>query len=515
MGSVSNDKNLPADSRLATLLNNVNAVQAVARAVEGTLGPRGLDTMLVDDDGRVMITNDGVTILEEMDVTHPAAQMMINIARSQQREVGDGTTTATLLAAALVAEGARQVQRGVPVTRVIEGIRAGVAEAIRELKRLAFQVKDLKEDWLHHIAYIAGRENGDIARLVLEGAQVVGIEKMQEPDFSLRDLIFAREGAENELFHGILLNKMPISRDMPTELEKVKVLIFKDALAPEEIDDEALGTEIGFQRFLDLKEAYRSYLSKLKDVGVGFIILAKSCDSLAEEFCIDHGIMVLQHIPPEELHRVAEHTGARVLKRTALSKQVEELASCTGKADKVEVDEQSRQVRILGGKGKPAATMLIGAATKEVAGERERIAKDAASAVQATLKGGYLPGGGSIELYLSQYLDQWKTTIRGMGVFGVEAVSAALQRPFLQMVSNGGYNPIEKMEMVKEAQEEAGSASIGLDFESGQRMEMLDAGVVDPAPVKIHALKIAGEVSEAILRIHTVLRRKPVLREDE
>lgn len=512
-GKDNRSRNLPVDERWSTLLNNVNAVQAVARAVEGTIGPKGLDTMLVDEDGNVIITNDGITILEEMEVSHPAASMMINIARSQQEKVGDGTTTATLLAAALVVEGAHQVQRGVPLTRVIEGIRSGVTEAINELNRIAMPVHSIQDERLYHIAYIAGREHEDIARLVMNGARVIGLEKMKEPDFHFPELISAREGAENELFQGVLINRIPVSREMPYQLKEAKVLILQDALAPEEVDDEALGTEAGFQRFLALKEAFSKNLTKLKELGVEFIALAKSCDGKAEEYCADHGIMVLQHVPLQDLHRLGEHTGARLLKRFSLSKDVEDLQSSLGYAGVIETDEQTRQVKVLQGKGKPVATLLVGAATPEVAGERERIARDAAAAVQATLKGGYHPGGGAIELYLSRHLQEWKKQVKGMAVFGVEAVAAALQKPFFHMALNAGYNPIEKIELVKEQQMKSGY-SMGLNFNNGECEDMLEIGVVDPALVKTHAIKIAGEVSEAILRIHTVLRRRNNLQEE-
>jgi chaperonin GroEL (HSP60 family) len=163
---------------------------------------------------------------------------------------------------------------------------------------------------------------------------------------------------------------------------------------------------------------------------------------------------------------------------------------------------------VLGGRGVPAATMVVGAATREVVGERERIAKDAAAAVQAAIRGGYLPGGGSIELYLSRHLEAWRSQVKGMEGFGVEAVAAALSRPFAQMIRNAGFNPLEKIEQVKAAQAELGKPSIGLDFDTGQCADMLESGVVDPALVKLHALQTAGEVSRAIMRIHTVIRKK-------
>ena len=160
-----------ADESLAALMTNASAVRAIAAAVQGTIGPKGLDTMLVDRFGEVIITNDGVTILDKMDVNHPAAKMVINIAKAQQHEVGDGTTTATIMAGALVNEGVGQVLRGVPVARVIEGIRLGISLAQTELTKRAKAFKDIKDPKLSSIAMVAGRENADIADLVVQAAR--------------------------------------------------------------------------------------------------------------------------------------------------------------------------------------------------------------------------------------------------------------------------------------------------------------------------------------------------------
>jgi archaeal chaperonin len=501
-------ENKTGEERLSTLFHNVNAVQAVASSVEGTIGPKGLDTMLVDDNGNVIITNDGVTILEEMEVKHPAARMVINIARAQQDKVGDGTTTATLLAAALVSEGASQVRRGVPVAKVISGIRLGIDKAVGILETTAVRTTNMDDEKLFHISLIAGREHEDIAQLITEGAKLIGEAKMMESDFRFSDLVTAREAAANEVVHGVLMHQRPLSKEMPALIDDVKLLVLNDALAPEEIDDEALGTERGFQRYLELKEEYTHNLQKLLALGINAVVVEKSCDSIAEEFCIDHGIMVLHRVNKTDRQRVADHTGARSLKRTGLNKRVEELTRYIGRAARIEFEETLGQVRIIHGAGKPTATMLIGASTAEVVGERERIAKDAASALQACVRSGYLPGGGSIELYLSHQIEQWRISLKGMEGFGVEAVANALRTPLSQMVQNAGFNPLEKIEMVKAAQVESCTSSVGMDFDTGQCADMLQAGVVDPALVKIHALKTAGEVSQAILRIHTIIRMK-------
>lgn len=516
MSSHPTERDGSGDERLSTLLHNMNAVQAVAGSVEGTIGPKGLDVMLVDELGGVIITNDGVTILEEMEVKHPAARLMIGLARSQQREVGDGTTTATLLASALVTEGVSQVQRGVPVARVIAGIELGVGEALARMREAAWPIEYFDDERLYHIAYIAGREQKDIAHLVIEGASLLGREKMLEADFTFSDLITAQEGAENEVLDGVILHQRPLSHEMPTRMEQVRLLVLNDALAPEEMDDEALGTEMGFQRYLQIKEEYRHNLEKLLELDVGAVILDRSCDSIAEEFCLDHGILVLHRVFQSERERVAKYSGARSLKRSALGKTVEELSRSLGYAEQLVFDESLDQVRIMGGHGVPEVTMIVGAGTSEVVGERERIARDAASAVQAALRGGYLPGGGSVELFVSRHLEKWRQSVKGMEGFGVEAVAAALRRPLAQMIRNAGFNPLEKIEQVRAAQEEAIQPSIGLHLDTGECIDMLEAGVVDPALVKLHALQTAGEVSRAILRIHTVIRkRSPGISPDE
>ncbi|WP_333594822.1 TCP-1/cpn60 chaperonin family protein, partial [Anaerospora hongkongensis] len=203
------------DERLAALITNANAVRAITAAVEGTIGPKGLDTMLVDRFGEVIITNDGVTILDKMDVNHPAAKMLINTAKAQQAEVGDGTTTATIMAGGLVAEGVNQVLRGVPVARVIEGVKFGIAQALEHVAANCRRVEDLQDPILSNIAMIAGREHQDIADLVVKAARLIGVEKLAENNFKLADIITAQEGAANEVFLGVIVDKERMNKEMP------------------------------------------------------------------------------------------------------------------------------------------------------------------------------------------------------------------------------------------------------------------------------------------------------------
>ncbi|HBK53620.1 MAG TPA: chaperonin, partial [Syntrophomonas wolfei] len=189
-----------SDDRFQALLSNANASRAISQAVEGTIGPKGLDIMMVDRFGDVVISNDGVTILKLIEVNHPAARMIINTARAQQSEVGDGTTTATIIAAALVSEGMEQVLKGVPVTRVIEGIEQGIAAALNLVKKQSRAVESLDDKVLFNIAEVAGRGKRDLARLVIKGAQLVGKKKLLDRDYKFADAVVARELAPSQVF---------------------------------------------------------------------------------------------------------------------------------------------------------------------------------------------------------------------------------------------------------------------------------------------------------------------------
>lgn len=496
------------DESLAALMTNANAVRAITAAVEGTIGPKGLDTMLVDSAGEVIITNDGVTILDQMEVNHPAANMLINIAKAQQAEVGDGTTTATIMAGGLVSEGVNQVLRGVPIARVIEGVKYGIAQALEQIKLRAREIKDVNDPILHNIAMIAGREYADIAELVVKAARLIGFEKLNESHFKFADIIMAEAGADNEVFMGVILDKKRMNQEMPRTMSQPKVLVIDDALEPEEIEDEALGTEAGFQLYRELQQEFKNNVYKIVELGVGVVLVDRGVHALAEEILTDAGIMVMQRVAAEDLRRGAEHVGARMIKRTGLKKEVAEIHKYLGTASTVYEDEKLEHIRILGGTGKPMATILVGAATSEVVGERQRIAKDAASSVQAAIKGGYVPGGGSIEIAVSREVEKSRGNVKGMSAYGVDCVTHALRRPLSQIVENAGYNPLEKVEEVVATQGNRGLDSLGIDCDTGEVVDMLTLGVVDPVKVKLHAVKAAGEVAMAILRIDTIIKKK-------
>ncbi|MBS3951215.1 MAG: TCP-1/cpn60 chaperonin family protein [Peptococcaceae bacterium] len=496
------------DEKLAALMINANAIQAIAAAVEGTMGPKGLDTMLVDRFGEVIITNAGVTILEKMDVNHPAAKMLINVAKAQQAEIGDGTTTATIMAGALIAEGVGQVVRGVPVARVIEGMKVGVRCAAESVVRRSRSIESLDDPILSRIAYVSGREHEDIASLVVGAARLIGKEKLMDKSFKLAETILAEEGADNEVFMGVIIGKERLSKQMPKNIHGVKILVVDDALEPEEIEDEALATELGFKKYMELQAEFKENIQKIIDLGVNLCLVDRGIDDIAEEMLTDAEIMAVCRVSSGDLRKIVDHTGARALKRTTLRKDLAELERYVGVAEQAFEDERLGHVRVIGGAGKPMATILVGAATAEVVGERERIAKDAASSVQAAVRGGYVPGGGAIEVAVAKDVEGVRQTMKGMSAYGVDCVSAALKRPLSQIVLNAGFNPLEKVEDVIAAQISQGLDTLAVNCDSGEVMDMLVLGVVDPTLVKVYAIRAAGEIAEAILRIDTIIRKR-------
>ncbi|NPV80419.1 MAG: chaperonin [Firmicutes bacterium] len=496
------------DDRMAALITNSAAVRAVVASVEGTIGPKGLDTMLVDKFGDVVITNDGCTILSRMEANHPAARMLINVAEAQQDEVGDGTTTASILAGALISNGVEQISRGVPVARVIEGIRQGVDSAIEMIKRSSRQVRGLDDHVLRQVALTSARGCQDLADLALQAARLVGEEKLRDPAFRLRDIIMAQEGAASEAFLGVVIDKGRMNKAMPRSKKDVWILILDDAMEPEPIESEALSTEAGFRRYLQLQESFKENLQKIIDLDIGLVVTCRGISEVAEEALVDAGIMAIERVSSREMRALAEHTGARPIKRRSLSRSKEEIRSYLGHAESVSEDERFSYIKILGGAGQPMATILVGAATDEVVGERERIAQDAASSVQAALIHGIVPGGGSIEIAAARALQKLRHTVCGMVGYGLDCVIDALKRPLSQIVTNAGFNALEKVEQAVSSQERLGKDSIGVDCDTGEIVDMAELGIFDPTLVKCYALKAAGEVAEAILRIDKIIRKR-------
>jgi len=229
---------------------------------------------------------------------------------------------------------------------------------------------------------------------------------------------------------------------------------------------------------------------------------------LAEEMLTDAGVMVIRRVSRRDLARLVEHTGARTIKRTGLAREPDALKRCLGRARHVVEDERLGHLRIIGGGGKAMATILVGAATAEVKDERQRIAEDAASAVQQAIRGGVVPGGGAAEMAAITAVQRLRRRTKGMAAYGVDCVIEALKRPLIQIVANAGFNPLEKIGDLTAACAQDRDGRLAIDCDTGEVADMMALGVVDPTPVKTYALRAAGEIAQAVLSIDTIIRKR-------
>jgi chaperonin GroEL (HSP60 family) len=241
---------------------------------------------------------------------------------------------------------------------------------------------------------------------------------------------------------------------------------------------------------------------------VKLVLIDRSIDALGEQIFTEAGVTVIQRVSQREMEQVCKHTGARKLKRSSLDRTAEQLSSYLGQAARVEVDDRLCHTALFEGAGQAMAAIIIGAATEEVVDERERIARDAAAAVQSALQKGVVPGGGAIEIWVARQLEELTQDLKGMTSYGVVAVKEALLRPFACIAANAGFNPLEKMADVIAEQKQTGRASISIDCDRGGLIDVWEQGIVDPTLVKTHAVKVAGEVAMAILRINTIIKMR-------
>ena len=505
--SQENNINTETDERLSALITNASAVRAIAGAVENTLGPKGMDTMLVDSAGNIVVTNAGVTILDSMEVTHPAARMLISIARNQHNQAGDGTTTATIMAGTLVSEGLNHIMRGVPAGRIIDGITNAIDKCLCILKEKTIKINGFHDPLLKRAVMIAGRGDINITDSVIELAKKVGEEKIKDKAFKLSDRLISISGAESNLFNGLVIKKRRQNDLMPVSREKVKTIIFNDAIMPEELSENAMRTEAGFSAYKLYQEEFRRNLTKFKDLGIKLVISSKGIDPFAEEFFTTNEIMAVTRVFGKQLTDISEFTGGKPLRRNALEKNSEEIEKSLGYLEFIEEDVRYGLLKMSGGKGASISTFIQGASTEEITYEKERIAQDACASLKSAFNEGVIAGGGAFELSLIPILKSQRDGIKDLSAYGIDCVIEALKRPMSQITSNAGFNPLEKLELALGTHKEK-QGYWGIDCDTGELTDMFEKGVLDSSAVKRHALISAKEIAQAILRINTIIRMK-------
>ena len=500
--------------------NNIAAAMAISDAVRSSLGPRGMDKMLVDSVGDVVITNDGVTILKEMDVQHPAAKMLVEVAKAQDAEVGDGTTTSVILAGEFLKKARDLIDANVHPTIIAKGYRMANAKAQEVLKETAMPVSIDDEATLKLIAQtamISKQVSGskeqfsdmvvDAVKTVVDtdadGKHVVDLKNIQT---------VKKEGASMEnsyIVKGLIIDKEPVQPSMPKVVKGAKIALVN---APFEVKKTEIDAKIQINdpnqlsKFVAEEEnMLKQMVDKIKSVGANVLFCQKGIDDLAQHYLAKEGIYACRRVKKSDMERLGRSTGASILNKIADITEDD-----LGYADTVELRkiEDEEMTFIMGVKEPKTVSVLVRGGTKHVADEVERSLVDAWSVVRVAIEDGMMvTGGGSTAMEIAMQLRDYAQSVGGREQIAIEAYASAMESIPRTLAENAGLDPIDILiEMRK--QHKAGSVHAGLNPFTGKVVDMQELNVIEPYRIGRQALNSATDAAVMILRIDDVIAAK-------
>lgn len=494
--------------------NNILAARVIAETVKTTLGPKGMDKMLVDNTGNIIVTNDGVTILEEMDIEHPAAKMIVDVAKTQENEVGDGTTTSVMLAGKFLENAENLLDQKIHPTTITRGYRWATEKAQEILKELSIEIDT--EDELLKIAQTAMTGKG--AEYVKEKLDDIIVESIklvaENGKVNLEDIKIEKQKGQSVedtiLIKGIVLDKERVSNEMPQKIENAKIALIESSLENKNPETEArlsISSPDQLQSFLSQEESHlKSLVDKIYGSGANVVICQKGIDELVQYYLAKRGIYAIRRIPRSDMQKLAKATKGKIIS-TLNEISPEDL----GSANLVEERKDSTgegMTYITGCENPKSITILIRGGTDHVIEEMERAIRDALGDVAATLRDSkVVAGGGAIEIELSKRIQEYAQTIKGRERLAVEEFASALEYIPITLAENAGMDPIDILSELK-ATHNAGNPNAGLNLFTGKVEDTARIGIIEPLKVKTQAIASASEVAIMILRIDDVIARK-------
>jgi len=495
---------------------NIMAAQIVAESVKSALGPKGMDKMLVDSFGDVTITSDGRTILDEMDIQHPAAKMMVEVAKTQDDEVGDGTTTSVIIAGELLAKAETLIEKNVHPTVIIDGYRKAAEKALETLEKIAIDVSPTDKNAIKKAAMtsmasklVAGSREylGEIATSAVlqiavktEDGYTVDIDNIKvekKPGESLTD---------TKLINGIVLDKEVIHSGMPKRVEKAKIALIDTALEIEKTEfDAKINIESPEQMDAFLKQEenmIKAMVDKLVAIDATVILCQKGIDDLAQHFLARKGVIAVRRVKKSDMEALAKATGGKVVTNlTDISKKD------LGFAQLVEERKigDDKMTFIEGCKNPLAVTILIRGGTERIVDEAERSLHDALCVVGDVIKEPkLLAGGGAPEMEVAKALREYAESLPGREQLAVMQFAEALEVIPTTLAENAGLDPIDIISELR-AEHEQGKVWAGVDVNEGKAGDMKKAGVFEPISVKKQIIKSCSEAATLILKIDDVI----------
>ncbi|MFH1521459.1 MAG: thermosome subunit alpha [archaeon] len=496
--------------------NNILAARVVAETVKTTLGPKGMDKMLVDRVGNIVVTNDGVTILEEMEIEHPAAKMIVEIAKTQEKEVGDGTTTAVMLAGKFLENAEKLLDMKIHPTIITRGYRWAEKKAQEILKELAIEISSKEE--LIKVAQTAMTGKGaeylkeKFGEIIVEAVEIVAENKCVNLDDIKIEKQKGRAIEDSELIKGIVLDKERINLEMPSRVNEAKIALIEEALeirGPETETKIAISTPDQLQSFLNQEDSIlREKVDKIKESGANVIFVQKGIDELVQYYLAKAGIYAVRRVAKSDMQNLAKATGGRIV-----SKLSEISNDDLGYAEYVEErkDGEEGMTYVMGCRNPKALTILIRGGTEHVIDEVERAVLDALGDVAATLKDSkVVAGGGAVEVELSKQLKEFASGLKGRERLAIEEYALALEFIPTTLTENAGMDPIDVLTELR-ASHDAGMKNAGLNLFNGKIEDNLANGIIEPLRVKTQAIASATEVAIMILRIDDVIAARKTI----
>ena len=495
--------------------NNIMAAKAVAEAVRTTLGPKGMDKMLVDSMGDVVITNDGATILREMDIEHPAAKMIVEVAKTQDDEVGDGTTTAAVIAGELLKKAEELIEQDVHPTLIASGYRMASEKAGDILESLAKEVTVSNNELLVNIAGTAMTGKGaEASKNILSNIAVDAVTSIvDKTNGHVVDMdnikIEKKVGGrieDSKLIGGMIIDKERVHTNMPKKIENAKIALINSAIELKETEVDAeisITSPDQLQSFLDQEEKMlRELVTKITDSGANVVFCQKGIDDMAQHFLAKAGVFAIRRLKKSDMEKLARATGANLITN------LDEIAdSDLGNAKLV--DERKvggdNMTFITGCDNPKAVSILLRGGTEHVTDNIERALNDALRVVGVAIEDEKLvAGGGSPEVEVALRLQEFAGTLSGREQLAVKAFAEALEVVPRTLAENAGLDPIDML-MELRAHHEKGVKTAGLDVYSGEVIDMWEKGVVEPLRIKTQAMNAAAEAAVMILRIDDVI----------
>ncbi len=499
------------------MMSNIMAVMAVAELLKSSLGPRGMDKMLVDNIGDVVITNDGAEIVKKIEVTHPAAKMVVQAAKTQDSETGDGTTTVVVLIGELLKRSRDLLEKGIHPTHIVNGYRLAASHAIKSLKEIAFEVKtddDLKRVAMTTMASkVVSADRSVLADIAVKAVKAVAEEKNGKRFVDLNNIkVVKKEGdkiGNSKLISGIILDKELAHPDMPKELKDVKVLITNAPLEVEKTEFQAsirIDSPEQIQLFKKQEEKLVTDLvEKIIASGASLVISQKGINDIAVSMLAKNGIMAVKRVGKRDIERISKATGAKIL--TNLEEIPVEALGHAGKVSEVKVGD-SKFIFIEECPNSKAVSILLRAGTKMIVEEAERALHDTLFVVKDAYEDGTIVvGGGAVEAELAKRIRTYSESVSGKPQLAVKAFAEALEVIPKTLSENAGLSSIDILAALRKAHNEDG-VYYGINLKTGNVEDLKNEGIFEPMRVKHQVLKTASEVATMILRIDDVITSK-------